>query len=204
MSTLVAVPHTARAALPEGPPVTLGFDAQRLKRIDAAMDRAIEKKEVPGAVVLIGRRGTIAYARAAGRRAVEPGSEAMTRDTVFDMASLTKPVATAMSIMILVDEGKIRLADRLVRVLPEFDNHGKGAITIEQLLRHRAGFVPDNPLADYKDGTETAWKRIAELDLVSRPGERFSYSDVGFQVLGKLVERTSGTDLAAFAQGAYL
>ena len=142
----------------------------------------------------------IAYARAAGRRAVEPGSEPMTRDTVFDMASLTKPVATATSIMILVDEGKIRLADRLVRLLPEFDNHGKGAITIEQLLRHRGGFRSRQSAADYKDGPDAAWKRIAELELVSRPGERFSYSDVGFQVLGKLVERTSGRELAAFAR----
>ena len=112
----------------------------------------------------------------------------MTRDTVFDMASLTKPIATATSVMILVEEGKVRLGDRLVRSLPEFDNHGKGPITIDHLLRHRAGFIPDNPLADYSNGPETAWKRIAELELTSRPGERFSYSDVGFLVLGKLVE----------------
>ena len=96
--------------------------------------------------------------------------------------------------------GRCGLGDRLVRSLPEFDNHGKDAITIDQLLRHRAGFIPDNPLADYKNGPETAWKRIAELDLVSPPGERFSYSDVGFLVLGKLVERKSGRDLGAFAR----
>ena len=91
----------ARAGLPSSPPASLGFDAERLKRIDAAIDRAIEHKEVPGVVVLVGRRGSIAYARAAGRRAVEPKPEPMTRDTVFDMASLTKPIATATSVMIL-------------------------------------------------------------------------------------------------------
>ena len=133
-------------------------------------------------------------------RAVEPKPEPMTRDTIFDMASLTKPIATATSIMILIEEGKLRLADRLVGVLPEFDNHGKSEITIEQLLRHRAGFIPDNPLADYEQGPDAAWKRIAELELVSRPGERFRYSDVGFLVLGKLVERTSGRGLDAFAR----
>ena len=103
----------------------------------------------------------------------------MTRDTAFDMASLTKPVATATSIMILIEEGKLRLTDRLGRLLPEFDNHGKGAITLDQLLRHRAGLIPDDPISDYKDGPETAWKRLADLDLVGPPGERFRYSDVG-------------------------
>ena len=188
------------AALPDAPPLSLGFDAERLKRIDAAIDLAIEHRDVPGAVVLVGRRGSIAYARAAGLRAVEPKAEPMTRDTVFDMASLTKPIATATSVVILLEEGKLRLDDRLGRVLPEFDNHGKAAITIEQLLRHRAGFIPDNPLADYKNGPDTAWKRIAELGLVSPPGERFSYSDVGFLVLGKLVEHKGGHDLGLFAR----
>ena len=191
---------TARAGLPAADPASLGFDAERLKRIDGAIDRAIERGQVPGAVVLVGRRGSIAYARAAGRRAVSPKPEPMTRDTVFDMASLTKPVATATSIMILIEEGKLRLTDRLGRVLPEFDNHGKGAITIDQLLRHRAGLVPDDPIADYQDGPETAWKRLAELDLVGPPGERFRYSDVGFLILGRVVERISGRTLDEFAR----
>ena len=196
--TGLAVP--ARGALPEVAPSALGFDGDRLKKIDAAIDRAIELKQVPGAVVLVGRRGAIAYARAAGLRVVGPVPEPLSRDTIFDMASLTKPIATATSVMILIEEGKLRLSDRVVRFLPEFDNHGKSAITIEQLLRHRAGFVPDNPLPDYQQGPDAAWKRIAELDLVSKPGERFIYSDVGFLVLGKLVERLSGKKLDEFAR----
>jgi uncharacterized protein YbbC (DUF1343 family)/CubicO group peptidase (beta-lactamase class C family) len=190
----------ARAGLPEASPRTLGFDAERLFRIDGAIDRAIERKQVPGAVVLVGRRGAIAYVRAAGRRAIEPTAEAMTRDTVFDMASLTKPVATATSVMVLLEDGRLRLTDRLERRLPQMDNHGKGTVTLEQLLRHRAGFVPDNPLADFQGGPDHAWGRIAALELDSRPGERFRYSDVGFLVLGKLVERISGKPLDEFAQ----
>src|SRR5262249_3714975 len=116
-----AAATTARAGLPASDPASLGFDPDRITRIDGAIDRAIERGQVPGAVVLVGRRGSIAYARAAGRRAIQPTTEAMTRDTVFDMASLTKPVATATSIMILVEEGKLRLSDQLGRVLPEFD-----------------------------------------------------------------------------------
>ena len=197
---LSTVGSSAWAALPEASPASLGFDAERLKRIDAAIERAIETGEIPGAVVMVGRRGSLAFVRAAGRRAVEPKSEPMTRDTIFDLASLTKPIATANSAMILLDEGRLGLTDRLARLLPEFDNHGKGAITVEQLLRHRAGLVADNPLADYQQGADHAWKRIAELDLVSRPDDRFRYSDVGFLVLGRIVERRSGQSLDAFAR----
>ena len=190
----------ARGALLDANPASLGFDAGRLQKIDAAIDQAIDREEVPGAVVVVGRRGRIAYARAAGQRAIEPKPEPMTRDTVFDLASLTKPIATATSIMILIDEGKLRLSDRMIVVLPEFDNHGKREITIEQLLRHRAGFIPDNPLMDYEQGAAAAWQSIAQLEPVSPPGEKFRYSDVGFLVLGKLVERAAGRGLDAFAR----
>ena len=139
LALILVVESRARAALPDAAPAALGFDPERLKRIDAAVDLSVQHKEVPGAVVLVGRRGRIAYARAAGLRAVEPKPEPMTRDTVFDMASLTKPIATATAIMILVEEGQIRLSDRIVRSFPEFDNHAKTSITIDQLLRHRAG-----------------------------------------------------------------
>ena len=186
-------------------PASLGFDADRLKRIDAAIDRAIERGQVPGAVVLVGRRGLIAYARAAGRRVVGPMPEPMTRDTVFDMASLTKPVATATSVMILIEEGKLRLTDRLGRALPEFDNHGKGAITIEQLLRHRAGLIPDNPIADYQRGARSGLEADSPSSSWSAPpGERFRYSDVGFLILGRLVEQIGGQPLDRFASGADL
>ncbi len=124
----------------------------------------------------------------------------MTRDTVFDMASLTKPVATATAAMLLIEEGKLRLGDRVVKFLPELDNHGKSEITIEHLLRHRAGLVPDNPLKDFLDGPESAWKRIAELEPSSPPGAKFVYSDVGFMILGKLIERVSGQSLDAFSR----
>jgi uncharacterized protein YbbC (DUF1343 family)/CubicO group peptidase (beta-lactamase class C family) len=185
--------------LPEAPAASLGFDAERLRRIDAAVDRAIAEGMIPGAVVLVGRRGAIAHLYVAGCRAVEPAAQPMTRDTIFDMASLTKPVVTATAVMLLIEEGKLRLEDHVVRFLPELDNHGKGEITIEHLLRHRSGLVPDNPLKDYEQGPEAAWKKIAELGLAAPVGERFVYSDVGFLILGKLVERVSGKSLDEFA-----
>ncbi len=190
------------AGLPEAKPEAVGFDPSRLARVEDAVARAIGEKKVPGAVVLVGRRGKVVLARAFGRRAVEPMDEPMTRDTVFDMASLTKPVATATSVMVLLERGKFRLGDRVVAYLPELKGNGKDAITIEQLLRHRSGLVPDDPISDYAEGPEAAWRKIGELSPETTPGERFSYSDVGFMVLGRLVEKVSGQSLDEFARGA--
>jgi uncharacterized protein YbbC (DUF1343 family)/CubicO group peptidase (beta-lactamase class C family) len=200
LGLLLTLPLILSAATPDVGPESVGLDPDRLARIDEAVGRAIAARQVPGAVVLVGRRGQVAYARAFGRRAVEPADEPMTRDTIFDMASLTKPVATATSTLILVERGRLRLDDRLGRLLPEFDNHGKGAITVEQLLRHRSGLIADNPVSDYADGPDTAWERLANLDLNTRPGERFLYSDVNYLILGRIVERVSGKTLNTFAQ----
>ncbi len=188
------------AQLASADPVSLGLDPERLRRIDAAIDRAIDHDEIPGVVVVVGRKGKIVYARAAGFRALKPTPEPMTRDTVFDMASLTKPIATATSLMILIEEAAIRLGDPLVRHLPEFSNHGKRSITIEELLRHRAGLVPDNPIGDFANGPEKGWEQMAQIDLEAPPGARFRYSDVGFMILGRLVERQSGMTLDQFAK----
>jgi uncharacterized protein YbbC (DUF1343 family)/CubicO group peptidase (beta-lactamase class C family) len=196
----LALPAPTLAGLPEAKPEAVGFDASRLARVDDAIARAVGEKKVPGAVVLVGRRGKIVLARAFGRRSVEPTDVPMTRDTVFDMASLTKPVATATSVMVLLERGKVRPGDRVVAYLPELKGNGKDAITIEQLLRHRSGLIPDDPIADYAEGPETAWRKIGDLRPVETPGERFIYSDVGFLVLGRLVEKVSGQSLDEFAR----
>ncbi|MFO0907815.1 MAG: DUF1343 domain-containing protein [Isosphaeraceae bacterium] len=190
----------ARAGLPDASPVSVALDPGRLSRIDKLVEKAIEDKAIPGAVVLVGRRGKIAYVKAFGSRSLEPKSEPMTRDTVFDMASLTKPLATATSILILVERGQLRLDDRLEKLLPEFRGQGKGRVTVEQLLRHRAGFIADNPIGDFRSGPENAWKAIANSSLVYAPGESYIYSDVGFMILGKIVEKVSGETLDQFAR----
>ncbi|CAN5888476.1 hypothetical protein BH23PLA1_BH23PLA1_04710 [soil metagenome] len=182
------------------PTARAGLDPERLSRIDGAVEQAIEAGQVPGAVVIVGQKNEIAYAKAFGHRAIEPEAEPLTRDTVFDMASLTKPIATATAVMLLVEQGKIRLDASITEYLPELDNQGKDAITIDHLLRHRAGLIPDNPLSDYAGDPETSWKNIAEIDLQAEPGERFRYTDVGFMILGKLVERVSGQSLDEFTR----
>ncbi len=198
---LVLAARSASAGLPPAQPADVGLDADRLTRIDAVVERSIAAKQFPGAVVLVGRDGKIAFAKAYGHRALVPDAEPMTRDTIFDMASLTKPIATATSAMVLLERGKFRLEDSIVRHLPEFAPNGKRAVTVEMLLRHRGGFIPDNPLRDYADGPARAWERLAAIGLEHPPGEKFVYSDVGFEMLGRLVERVSGEPLDRFARG---
>lgn len=176
------------------------MDSARLALVDRAIERAIAADRIPGAVLLIARRGAIARVKAYGRRSIDPKAEPMTRDSVFDMASLTKPIATATAILTLIEQGKIRLDDPLKKHLAEFDDHGKGGITIEQLLRHRSGFIADNPVSDYADGADKAWERLSKLELKHPIGDRFLYSDINYIVLGKIVEKITGKSLNAYCQ----
>jgi CubicO group peptidase (beta-lactamase class C family) len=185
---------------PSASPAELGFDPGRLAELNAVMSEAIAARQTPGAVIVVVRKGKIAFRQAYGRRAVEPASVPMTADTIFDLASLTKPIATATAIMVLKQRGKLGLEDRVSSRLPGFDRHGKGDITIEHLLLHTSGLIADNSLGDYAEGPEQAWERICDLKLQARPGERFVYSDVGYIVLGKLVEKVSGRPLEVFAR----
>jgi uncharacterized protein YbbC (DUF1343 family)/CubicO group peptidase (beta-lactamase class C family) len=177
------------------------LSASRLAAVDTAVQDSIAKGETPGAVVLVEHDRRVALRRAYGSRAVEPAREPATPDTIYDIASLTKSVATAPSIMILVEEGKVRLGDPVVRYLPEFGSGGadRAKVTVEQLLVHRAGFPPDDPLELYTGPPEEIFARKFALPLASAPGQRFVYSDVGYEVLGELVRRVSGQSLDEFA-----
>ena len=170
---------------------------KKLVAINRAVEAALAERQMPGCVVLLVRHGKIAFKRAYGNRQIEPRPLPMTVDTLFDLASLTKPTATATSIMILVERGAIRLDDRVAQHIPEFASEGKDQITIRQLLTHQGGLVPDNPLGDSQLGPQEAWRRIFALKPVAAPGSKFLYSDVGFLVLGELVRRVSGSPLDA-------
>ncbi len=168
--------------------------------IDALIDRAIAAGNCPGAVLLAGRGDDVVYLKAYGSRAVEPSKLPMTTETLFDLASLTKPVATAPAIMILADRGKLRVSDPVSKYISSFGKNGKEQITIEQLLLHRGGLPPDDEISDYSDGPAEAWKRICAINPISEPGSRFVYSDVGYIVLGKVVEAVSAEPLDRFAE----
>ena len=198
---ILAFAHQAISIqLPPGAPATLGMSAERLARMDGAIQASIAKKELPGAVVLVARHGRVAWRKAYGSRAVEPQREAMTTDTIFDLASLTKIVATATSIMILVEQGKVRLSDAAIEFIPEMKGGGRDAITIEQLLTHTAGFAPDFDLRERWTGYDEAIKRLYREPLRSQPGARFVYSDINYIALGEVVHRVSGQMLDEFAR----
>src|SRR5256714_12243502 len=188
------------ATLPTVAPAAVGMSAEHLAQIDQVVQQAIERKETPGAVVLVGRRGRVVWRRAYGARAVEPAREEMTTETIFDLASLTKIVATATSVMILIERGQVRLNDPLVRYIPEVKGEGRERITIEQLLTHRSGFAPDFDLAEQWTGYDEAIKHLATERLRNPPGARFVYSDINFIALGEVVHRVSGQTLDEFAR----
>lgn len=189
----------AETTLPQVDPQSLGFDTDRLQQIDALVSEGIEAGKMPGCVICFGRHGKIASLKAYGNKRLEPTTEAMTTDTVFDMASITKPTATATSIMKLLEMGKLRLNQTVVDFFSEFAPNGKDDITIRDLLIHQSGLVPDNSLSDYEAGPEVAWQKICDLKLIAPVGQEFKYSDVNFIVLAKIVERVSGMNVNAFS-----
>jgi uncharacterized protein YbbC (DUF1343 family)/CubicO group peptidase (beta-lactamase class C family) len=187
------------ANLPAAAPALVGMSAKQLANIDRAVADSIAERELPGAVVLVARRGRVVWRKAYGSRAVLPQREAMTTDTIFDLASLTKVVATATSIMMLVERGSLRLSDPVSLYLPELKGESRESITIEQLLTHRAGYAPDFDLTEQWSGYDEALKHLAVESLRSPPDTRFVYSDIGYIALGEVVHRVSGMRLDEFA-----
>ena len=167
----------------------------RLTILDSVINDAIAQQQIPGAVLIVGHDGRVAYRKAYGDRALEPHRETMTLDTIFDCASLTKVVATTTAIMQLWEQGKFRMNDPVAKYLPEFAQNGKEDITIRQLLVHYSGLAPDLDLTKPWEGKETAERMAFEEAPEWAPGSQFVYSDINFVVVGALVERLSGQSL---------
>jgi uncharacterized protein YbbC (DUF1343 family)/CubicO group peptidase (beta-lactamase class C family) len=191
-------------------PVAMAFDSEPvtvqradipaidLEGIEWVVEHEIANGRIPGAVVLIGNRDQILYRRAFGRRAARPKPEAMSEDTVFDLASLTKVVATTTAIMQLVEAGRLRLDDPVGRYWPAFAQHGKYLITVRQLLTHTSGLPADLDLTRQWRGRKAALQLVATQQPVWPPGFRFVYSDINFIALGEIVQRVSGMPLDAY------
>ena len=155
--------------LPCVDPGAAGMSQERLQEIETVVREALD--QTLHARLRGGHRTTrqLVYLRAFGERQTTPSPLAMTTDTIFDLASLTKPIATATSVLLLVEQGQLDLDERVAGYLPEFGQNGKEAITVRQLLTHQSGLTPDNELADYADGPAQAWERICGLGLQPRP-----------------------------------
>ena len=175
-------------------------ETDRLDRIDPLIESAISDGDLPGAVVLVWHRGETVYHKSFGQRSVDPVSEPMTADTIFDLASLTKVIATAPAVMMLVEDGLIRLRDPVVRYIPGFDRHEKNRITVEHLLTHLSGLRPDFPLEQEFQGYEIAIERAIDERPVDPPGTRVVYSDINFIILAEIVARVSGMPFDRFVE----
>jgi uncharacterized protein YbbC (DUF1343 family)/CubicO group peptidase (beta-lactamase class C family) len=173
--------------------------AVALPAVDAVIQQAISDGSIPGAVLIVGHDGQVIYRKAYGERALEPRREAMTLDTVFDLASLTKVIATTTAVMQLVEQGKVRLNDPVAKYLPEFAQNGKDDVTVRQLLTHYSGLEPDLDLKTPWEGKETAYRMAFAETPQQPPGAGFVYSDINFITLGALVERVSGETLEEYA-----
>ena len=181
------------------PAAARAVDPSPLDAIEPLIEQAIAENKLPGAVVLVGLGERTLYHKAIGRRAVVPHLEPMTPDTVFDLASLTKVVVTTTSVMILIDEGKIGLDDRVAAFIPGFERNGKENITVRHLLTHMSGLRPDVDLVEPWSGSDTAIALAIEEVPTSAPGTRFIYSDINFFILGDIVRRVSGKPLDRFS-----
>jgi len=197
----VATLHADDAALLQSLPD--GVDSARLARIDDVVHEGLRREKMPGCVVLIGYSGQTIYHKAFGYRELVPEKRPMDLDTVFDLASLTKPIATATSVMHLIESGKLKLDEPVATYIPEFAANGKAAITVRQLLTHTSGLIADNSIKDYSDGPDRALKKIHQLNTTVPPGSRFIYSDVGFIVLAELIQGVSGTSVHQYSQNAF-
>ena len=197
IGALVPCASAAPQAAPAPRPAAV-LDTARLEAIGPLIEEAIKTKQLPGAVVVAGRGEVVFYERAFGHRSIEPSVEAMTLDTVFDVASLTKVVATTTATMLLVEEGKIRLNDRVATFIPGFERYGKGDITVRHLMTHVSGLRPDLDMTLEFNSYDEAIARAIEEVPTSAIGERVVYSDINYFLLGEIVHRASGLPLDQF------
>jgi len=184
---LSAIAAFAQNAFPSGP------------LADAEIERSIAAGQLPGAVLLIGHDGQVVYRKAYGSRALVPAREPMTLDTVFDLASLTKVVATTPCLMKLLEDGRLRLDDPVTNYLPEFQG-GHSTITLRNLMTHFSGLRPDLDLSTPWTGYDTGIAKALVDKPTGPPGVRFAYSDINFILLGEIVHRLAGEPLPDYAR----
>lgn len=187
------------ARLPHVVPESVGMSASRLAAIDDVVRRGITAGGFPGAAVIVGRHGAIVWERGYGTLDWRSGVTVDADRTMYDVASLTKVVATTAAAMVLVDRRKLRLDERVTRYLPAFTGGGKDLITIRDLLTHRAG-LPDGRDLSHRGGPESARKAVLSTSLANPPGSVTEYSDLGPDVLGFVIERITGEPLDQFVR----
>jgi CubicO group peptidase (beta-lactamase class C family) len=196
----VSTPATLRRTTPASPKTAIAEPATTFAagpEMDEVIEEAIAAGEIPGAVVVIGYKGRVLFQKAYGLRALVPRREPMTLNTIFDIASLTKVVGTTSAIAKLVEEGKVRLNEKVTQYIPEFQG-GRSDITVRNLLTHFSGMRPDIDLEPVWSGHDTGIRLAVKDRPIAPPNSRFVYSDINFELLGEIVSRVSGKTLPLF------
>ena len=195
--------------LPQVSPEQVGMDSQRLQQADLVINQAIANKEMPGAVLAVVKNGKMAYLKAYGNKQVYPSTIAMDVNTVFDLASVTKPVATAISAMILIERGQLRLLDKVNLFIPNFkewsDGKKKKDIRVIDLMTHTSGLPSYAPIdkALKAKGDNKPNQLIEYIATVNRdfePQTDFQYSCLNYITLQRIIETISKQDLRTFAK----
>ncbi len=184
-------------------PESVGFNTDSLALVDSVINKAIRDAAFPGAEIAIIKDGALVYTKSYGHQTYSVGSPEIINQTMYDLASLTKVVATTSAVMKLYDEHKLSLDDLVTKYIPEFDNHGKGKITIRNLLLHNAGLPAFKRLFITCKSPKEILDSVYQTELIYQPGDSSVYSDFGFITLGKLVENISGVSLDKYVQETF-
>lgn len=182
-------------------PKAVGMSSERLAKIDHVIERGIAAGGYPGGSVVVGRRGAAVWEKGFGRQSWEKTSAPVSADkTIYDLASLTKVVGTTSALMILYDEGRIRLDDPVSHYVPAFSGGPKDQVTVRMLLEHRSGLPAGRDLWRIAHTPEEAREAVISTPLVCEPGRCYEYSDLGADMLGFVVEAAAGQPLDQFLE----
>ncbi len=201
-----SVPFTAYLTLQKGVPDEVGIDSGRLADIDAIIAEAISKGDAPGAVVIIGKDNKIIWEKAYGNRRIRPFAEPMTPDTIFDLASCSKVLGTSAMAMLLIQDGKLRLEDKVSKYIPEFAANGKDDVTVWNLMTHTSGLAAycswqeADKLRGDKSTSDALIHYIASLKKTYPTGDFYLYSCLNYLTLARVNETVAGESMHSFLQ----
>lgn len=195
--TLFLITPTVFGSLPMVSPEEVGVSSERLIYANNIIEEGLAKKSYPGAVVMAGRHGKIFFANSYGHKIITPEQLPTEIDTIYDLASLTK-IFTATAIMILVERGQILLDDKVISYYPRFARNGKADVTIEHLLTHTSGLPAWLPLWQTVKSKDDAIDEICRANPEAKAGEAYVYSDLGYMMLGFIIEKVTNTTIDDF------
>lgn len=183
-------------------PEAAGLSAEKLRQVDTIVHNAVSEKTFPGGVVAVVKDGIMAYCNAFGYHTYEEEEEVAPND-VYDLASLTKVVATTTSIMKLVDEGKVKLRDPVSKYFPEFREGQKTDVRVRHLLLHTSGLPAFRVYVDKLKEREEILEAVKNEPLINEPNTKYVYSDLGFILLGEIVEKVTGLPLDEYTRKTF-